>query len=115
MLVKEINVSRDEYQKLLDFFDSYSVYRIELLHIFCLINASLRVNEKSRRDKGSDLSDVATLASAIRYCDIVTTDNNMKKNVVDRLRLDSIYNTCVLSRSSADLDILLEKISTCVD
>lgn len=110
-LLQEAFVSDDEVPRLLPFLKSNSVDRIQYLHIFCSINASLRFHEKKRRPRGSDLLDIAALACAMPYCHMVTTDINMRTQVVKRLGLNTHYGTRLFTGTPEDLDSLADAVS----
>jgi len=107
----EAKISANEALKVIDFFSSDSVNRIPYIHIFASIYASLRFYELARKPKSGDWLDVATLACAVPYCNIVATDRNMKTHVVDRLRLDVKYGTRIFSATADDLDAFEEFLS----
>lgn len=109
-LIKESRISPGEFDlvKILEFLNSPLINEIPYIYIFCSINTSIRINEKSRNYKPGDLFDVPILASAIPYCDIVTTDKTMKSHVTNRLHLDSKYTADFFSLSKSDLQALLE-------
>lgn len=107
MLMREAKITEDELPKALQFFDSALVDSIPFIHIFCSIFASLRFHEQQHNyKKGSELFDVIALACAIPYCQIVTTDMNMKINVVDRLHFDQKYGVLIFTLRVDDLDAL---------
>lgn len=106
MLIDEARVTGRELQKALQFFDSPSVDLVPFIHIFCSIFASLRFNEQNRNYTGSEKEDAVALACAIPCCQIVTTDANMKTNVVDRLHFDEKYEVSVFAPREEDLDAL---------
>lgn len=106
MLMREAKITKDELPKALQFFDSTSVDLIPFIHIFCSIFASLRFHEQKRNYKGNEELDVVALACAIPYCQIVTTDMNMKINVVDRLHFDQKYGVLIFTLRVDDLDAL---------
>jgi hypothetical protein len=111
-LLKAARISIDDFDlvKLLAFLESPSIDAIDYIHIFCSINASIRVYEKSRHYQRSDLFDLPILASAIPYCNIISTDKNMKSHVCNRLHFDSKYDVNFFSLSAPDLQALTKKI-----
>lgn len=110
-LRREAKISANEASKVLDFFESDVVDMVPYIQIFASIYASLRFHEQARKPKKGDWLDVAALACTIPYCDIVTSDNNMKTHVVYRLKLDVKYGTRIFSATTEDLDSFLELIS----
>ena len=46
----------------------------------------------------NDLRDIAALAAAIPYCDVVVTDNKAWDTAVNRAHLDKEFNTVILRR-----------------
>jgi hypothetical protein len=111
MLIREANISENELPKVLDFFEPESVDRIPYVHICASIYASLRFYEQARKPQSGDWLDVATLACAIPYCDIVTTDTNMKTHIVKRLHLDTKYGAHIFTPTAKDIDAFLERLS----
>lgn len=106
MLIREAKITKDELPKVDRFFDSSSVDSIPFIHIFCSIFASLRFHEKNRNYKGNEELDAVALACGIPYCQIVTTDINMKINVVDRLHFDQKYGVLIFTLRVGDIDAL---------
>jgi hypothetical protein len=111
MLMREAQVKENELQKALQFFDSASVDSVPLIHIFCSIFASLRFHESNRNYTGNEREDTIALACVIPYCQIVTTDANMKTNVVDRLHFDKKYTMSVFVPRKDNLDALAHVLS----
>ena len=113
MLVREANISWDEVPRVLEFFFSSGLReQIPFVQIYCSIIASLRVDEPTREPQDGDWLDAAILASTIPYCDIVTTDKNMKTRIVDRRKLDVKYGTRIFSATPKDLGNLAELLPT---
>ncbi len=111
MLKDEAKIPNSEFMSALHFFDSPLVDRVPFINIFCSIFASLRFHEQKRNYSGSELWDVIALACAIPYCKIITTDTNMKNNIVGRLHLNKKYGVSVYAPTSKDLDILGRALS----
>jgi len=74
-----------------DFWESNQIMRIPWVNVFSSIWAGILVHEPHRAPKPGDMSDVGILATVMPYCDIVTTDKNMKAILV-RLGLDENYD-----------------------
>lgn len=114
-LLEEARVTKGELHKARQFFDSPLVDEVPFIHIFCSVFAALRFHESSRNYTGSEIEDAVALACAIPYCRIVTTDANMKSNIVDRLHLDEAYRATLYSPREGDLcaleQVLSEKMS----
>ena len=110
MLRGEANISNSELPKVLAFFESNLVDQIPYIYIFCSINTSLKIYEQARMPKIGDWLDVSALACAIPYCDIVTTDKNMKTHIVNRLQLRDRAD--IFTPTAKGLDALLERLST---
>ena len=106
MLMAEASITENELQRALQFFDSPSVDSVPFIHIFCSIFASLRFHESNRNYTGNEREDAVALACAIPYCQIVTTDANMKTNVKDRLHFDEKYGASFFVPRKDDLDTL---------
>jgi len=106
MLMREAKITENELQNALQFFDSPSVDLVPFIHIFCSIFASLRFHEPNRNYTGNEREDAVALACAITYCQIVTTDANMKTNVGDRLHFDEKYTVSVFVPREDNLDAL---------
>lgn len=85
---------------------------VPYIHIFASIYVSLRFHDQARKPKKGDWLDVAALACTIPYCAIVTTDNNMKTHMVDRLQLDIKYGNRIFSATTEDLDSFMEFLSS---
>ncbi len=105
MLQKEAKIPNNELKRFLHFFDSPRVDQVPFIHIFCSLFASTKFHEPTRKDKGSDTFDIVALACAIPYCQIVTTDTNMK-NHIGRLHLNEKYGVSVHAPTDEDLDAL---------
>lgn len=110
MLIGEAKIQEKEVPTLLSFFNPESADRVHFIKIFCSIWASTIIHEPSRTYKSGDLLDVVALACAIPYCQIITTDNNMK-NIVRRLHLDKKYGISVYAPTVKDLDNFVEALS----
>lgn len=111
MLMQEAKIAESELSRALQFFDSSSVDLVPFIHIFCSIFASLRFHEPNRNYKGNEREDAVALACAIPYCQIVTTDANMKTNVKDRLHFDKKYGASIFVPREDDLDFLSRVLS----
>ncbi|MFC1944993.1 hypothetical protein ACFLX5_05930 [Chloroflexota bacterium] len=80
------------------FFNSPNIDSVPFIHIFCSMFASFRFHEPGRTfKKGNEYADVLALSCTLPYCQIVTTDANMKTNAVNRLKLDKMYNVSLYS------------------
>lgn len=104
LLARSMNGAGIPFNKLkevCEFFDTDGVDRIDFIRIFCSVIASLSIYERGRKPNSSDIFDVPALASTIPYCDVVTTDKNMKKQILDRLRIQELK---VFTPSPTDIE-----------
>ena len=90
------------------FFCSDEVFNIPFVDIFCSLNAAYNFYHHKRKPRGSDLPDYAILATAIPYCDVVTTDKFMKELLVNILHFDEKYDCQIFSASGEDRQALQE-------
>jgi len=104
-LQNEAKIPDNELKQFLHFFDSPLVDQVPFIHIFCSLFASTKFHEPTRKDKGSDTFDIVALACAIPYCQVITTDTNMK-NHIGRLHLNEKYRVSVYAPTDEDLDAL---------
>jgi len=111
MLINEAGVRETEIQTLLSFLNPKSIDCVAFINIFCSLWASTIIHEHTRKYKEGDLYDVISLACAIPYCQIVTTDSNMK-NFMGRLHLDKKYGISVYAPTDRDLDALGKALYT---
>jgi len=96
------------------FFCSDELFNIPFVDIFCSLNAAYNFYKHERKPRGSDLTDYAILATAIPYCDVVTTDKFMKELLVNILHFDEKYECQIFSASEEDrqaLQKLVRKIN----
>jgi len=110
MLISEAKVREEEVPRLFSFLNPQSIDRVPLINIFCSLWASTIIHEQTRTYKYGDLLDVIALACAIPYCQIITTDTNMK-NFVGRLHLDKKYGISVYAPTDKDLDAFGKALS----
>lgn len=110
MLIREAKVREEEVPMLFSFLNPESVDRVPLINIFCSLWASTIIHEQTRKYKCGDLLDIVALACVIPYCQIITTDTNMK-NILGRLRLDKKYGVSVYAPTDKDLCALEEVLS----
>lgn len=110
MLIREAKIQEKEIPMSLSFFNPESADRVPFINIFCSLWASIIFHEQSRTYKPGDLLDVVALACAIPYCQIITTDSNMK-NIVGRLHLDRNYGVSVYAPTVKDLDAFTRALS----
>jgi hypothetical protein len=104
-------LSAEEFARLLCFFESDLVDRVPFIQIGCPIHASLMVHEKRRSPKVGDFIDIPSIASTLPYCEIITTDVNMRQHIVNRLHLDEKYQVGVFSATDESLDSLISLIT----
>jgi hypothetical protein len=84
------------------FLKSEELLNIPYVDISSSINTAISKCYPERKDKGSDLYDVITLATVLPYCDVVTTDSFMKEILVKILRFDDKYEAMIFSATKAD-------------
>jgi len=109
MLISEVKLRKEEILMLRSFLNPDSVESVPFINIFCSLWASTIYHEQTRKYEIGDLLDIVALACAIPYCQIVTTDNNMK-NIIKRLHLDEKYRVSVYSPGRKDLILLKEHL-----
>ncbi len=114
----EAKVRKKEVPTLFTFLNNESINReyidrVPFMNIFCSLWASTIVHEQTRKYKYGDLLDVVALACAIPYCQIITTDNNMK-NFVGRLGFDRKHGISVYAPTAKDLDAFAKALSDLV-
>lgn len=90
------------------FFSSDELFNIPFIDVFCSLTAVLHVYHLDRSPRGSDLNDIAILATTIPYCDVVTTDKFMKGLLVNTLHFDEKYKCQIFSPSIGDRKSLQE-------
>jgi hypothetical protein len=84
------------------FLESEELLNIPYMDISSSINTAISKCYPERKDKGSDLYDVITLATVLPYCDVVTTDSFMKETLVKILHFDDKYEVMIFSATEAD-------------
>jgi len=110
MLISEAKVRTEEVPRLCSFFDHKSIDRVSCINIFCSLWASTIVHEQARKYKPGDILDIAPLACTIPYCQMITTDTNMK-NFVERLHFNDKYGLSVYAPTVKDLNTLAKALS----
>jgi len=90
------------------FFSSGELFNIPFIDVFCSLNAAQVAYHPNRTPHGSDLDDITILATAIPYCDVVTTDKFMKELLVNTLHFDEKYKCQIFSASLEDRQLLQE-------
>lgn len=104
-------VHEEDVRMLLSFLDDKSNDFGPFIDIYCSLWASTYIHEPTRQPQRGDVFDVAALACAIPYCQIITTDNNMK-NIVKRLNFEEKYGIELYSPTNKDLDALTALLSS---
>jgi len=84
-------------QNLADFLKSDELLNTPYIDIYCSINTVIVQNYRDRMPQGSDLADVAIVATVLPYSDVVTTDKFMKEILVNRLSFDQKYKCEIFS------------------
>lgn len=110
MLLHEAKIPDNELNQFPHFFDSPLVDQVPFIQIFSSLWASIKFHETTRTDRDSDLLDIIALACAIPYCQVITTDINMK-NHIDRLRLNEKYGISVYAPTDEDSDAFAKVLS----
>lgn len=103
MLISEVKIRKEEIPRLFSFLDHKSIDRVPFINVFCSLWASTIVHEPRRKYKRGDLLDIAPLACVIRYCQMITTDTNMK-NFIERLHFNDKYGLSVYAPTIKDLE-----------
>lgn len=79
------------------FLSSEELLNSPYIDICSSINAAIAKYYSERRCRGSDLYDVAILATVLPFCDVVTTDSFMKGIIVKTLHFDDKYKAKIFS------------------
>jgi len=98
----EIGISVKDAITAANFLKSNELLNIPYIDIFCSINAAIIKYHSDRKCKGSDLNDIAILATTLPYCDVVITDRFMKGIIVNDLQFDSKYKAKIFSAAKED-------------
>ena len=110
MLISEAKVRKEEVPRLFSFLDHKSIDRVAFINIFCCLWASTIFHEQTRKYKPGDILDIAPLACTIPYCQMITTDTNMK-NFIERLHFNDKYGLSVYAPTVKDLNTLAKALS----
>jgi len=110
MLISEAKVRTEEVPRLCSFLNHKSIDRVPFINIFCSLWASTIVHEQTRKYKPGDILDIAPLACTIPYCQMISTDTNMK-NFIERLHFNDKYGLSVYAPTSKDLNALAKNLS----
>ncbi len=113
-LIFEAKVREAEVLRLYSFLNPDYVDSVPFVNIFCSLWASIIFHEKTRKSSEGDLYDVIALACAIPYCQVVTTDKNMK-SFIKRLRINKKYEINVYAPIEDDLTALEKFLSKLVN
>ncbi len=92
------------------FLTSEALYETPFLDVFCSIYAAMNFYLRNRRPKPGDFDDVAILATVLPYCDIVTTDNEMK-DICMRAGLHTKYRVDIYSPRLEDVRALIANLT----
>lgn len=111
MLLDRTGVREEEIPRLLLFLGDESNDFGSFIDIFCSLWASTYIHEPERKPQLGDSLDIVALACVIPYCQIITTDTNMK-NMIKRLKFEEKYGIEVYSPTDRDLAALIEKLSS---
>lgn len=109
----EADIPLDQIEQTIAFFNSNLVDRIPFIRIHSSLYASVRITRKYRK---GDWLDIASMASVIPYCSIVTTDTDMKNRIIRRLNFfDREYVIDVHTPSPNDLPTFIQKLKQYYD
>lgn len=111
MLLDRTGVREEEIPKLVSFVGDESNDFGPFIDIYCSLWPSTYIHEPERKPQPGDSLDIAALACAIPYCQIITTDKNMK-NIVKRLNFEEKYGIKIYSPTDRDLVALIEELSS---
>jgi hypothetical protein len=98
----QIGLKYPDYVTATKFLKSEELLNSPYIDICSSINATIAKYYSNRRCKGSDLYDVAILATVLPYCDVVTTDSFMKEIIVKILHFDEKYKSKIFSATKQD-------------
>jgi hypothetical protein len=99
--LRDIGIDVDS-PKVMDFMESEELLNTPFVDVNASFWAAIgRAYRGEERPKG-DLYDVPILASALPYCDIVTTDKSMKEILVNILHFDDKYKATIFSATKQD-------------
>jgi hypothetical protein len=99
-----------EEHKFGDFLTSEVLYEAPFIDVYCSIYAAMNVYLPNRKDKASDLDDVAILATVLPYCGVVTTDKEMK-DICMRAGLHTKYQVEIFSPRLGDVRGLIARLT----
>lgn len=99
--LREIGINTDS-SKVMDFMESEELLNIPFVDVNASIWAAIaRTYQGGKLSKG-DFYDVPILASALPYCDVVTTDKFMKEIIIKILHFDEKYEAKIFLATKAD-------------
>lgn len=98
----EIGIKVSDVTTAAKFLKSEELLNIPYIDICSSINAAIAKYYSKRRCRGSDLYDVAILATVLPYCDVVTTDSFMREIIVNILHFDDKYKAKIFSARKID-------------
>ncbi len=98
----QIGIKYPDHATAAKFLKSEELLNSPYIDICSSINAAIATHHPNRKCKGSDLHDVAILATVLPYCDVVTTDSFMKEIIVKILNFDDKYKVKVFSARKND-------------
>jgi hypothetical protein len=98
----KIGINYPDHATATKFLKSEELLNSPYINISSSINTARAKHYPNRRNKGSDLYDVITLATVLPYCDVVTTDSFMKEILVKILHFDDKYKAKIFSATEQD-------------
>ena len=101
--ISQIGINPKDYDMVNKFVRSKELLDSPFIDVNASIWAAIGESYIQGRKAGEgDFYDVPILASAIPYCDIITTDKFMKEILINKLHFDKEYNTRIFSATKAD-------------
>lgn len=92
------------------FLQSNELLNAPFVDIFATIYAVIDTYYPARKPQQGDFYDMAIMATALPFCDIVTTDKFLKEVLSNILRFDDKYKARVFSASEADRQTFLQLV-----
>ncbi len=98
----QIGINTHDSRMVMTFLESRELLDSPFIDVFSSIYAVLATHYQHRRMRPGDFYDVPVLATALPYCDVITTDVFMKEVLVQILRFDDKYKAKILSATRQD-------------
>jgi hypothetical protein len=101
--LRRIGINTDDSNMVMAFAESKELLNSQFIDIFASIYAVVATYyPTSRKIQEGDYYDMAILAAALPYCDIVTTDKFMKEILINKLQFDKKYKSRIFSATKKD-------------